>query len=97
MTAERKPIISPENQPTALAVTFIIALLALVIGFYNVRQIRDVAVFYGQITKMTAQKAAEGAHGAKRVDDLEARLKKLESELAAARTTPAPAVEAPIK
>lgn len=91
MSDEKRPIINPENQPTSIVVTFVVAILALVIGFYNVKQIREVAVFYGKLSIMTAQKAADAQTSAAKNTDLEARIAKLEAELALVKGAAAPA------
>ncbi len=83
MSTPGKPVISKENQPTALAVVFVLVLLVLSFSLYNYKQTRDVARFYGKLSIMLARKTATANENADRIAELERRLGVLEGRLAA--------------
>ncbi len=83
-------VISPENQPTFIAVTFVLALLSLAFNFFNYRQVNTVMVGIAaleigdaRLEQATAQKANET------VVALEARVKDLEAKASATAAAPA--------
>ncbi|MBN1337159.1 MAG: hypothetical protein JXB39_14460 [Deltaproteobacteria bacterium] len=88
-----KPIISPENQPTFLAVTFILVIINLALTMYNFKQIGNVAAFYGAVAvKNVADLKAVG--DVDKVADLEKRVAALETAGAPAEAAAAPPAEA---
>jgi len=87
-----KPVISAENQPTFLAVTFILVIITLALTMYNFKQISNVAAFYGAVAVKNATDL-KAVGGEDKVADLEKRLAILEA--AAKPIEPAPAVPAP--
>ena len=88
-----KPVISPVNQPTFLAVTFILVIINLAITAYNFKQIYNVAAFYGAVAVKNASDI-RAAGGDQNLADLEARLAALEVAAKPAEVVPAPAAPA---
>ena len=88
MSDTNQPVISKENQPTIIAVIFILALLSLAFSLYNNRKITKVAQFYGQVSVIQARKTAQTQDQANTIAALETRLKAVEEQLVAAQVAP---------
>lgn len=90
-------VISPENQATFIAVTFVLALLSLAFNFFNYRQVNTMMVGVAalEIKDANMEKAAS-KKDADVVAALEVRVKELEAKAAATAAAPAaPAAPTP--
>ncbi len=85
-----KPVISADNQPTFLAVTFILVIINLALTMYNFKQISNVAAFYGAVAVKNATDI-RGAAGGEAIADLEKRVVALEAVGKPAEPAPAAA------
>lgn len=89
--AEKRSILSEENQPTVIAVCFVLALLALGFGVYDMLQIRGLSMLVQRVNNVNVESINSQLSAATtRLADLEKRLAEVEKAPA-----PMPVADAP--
>jgi hypothetical protein len=88
--AEKRSILSEENQPTVIAVCFVLALLALGFGVYDMLQIRGLSMIVQRVNNVNVESINTQLSAATtRLADIEKRLGEVEKRAA----TPMPVAE----
>ena len=83
--AERRSILTEENQPTVIAVCFVLALLATGFGVYDLLQIRSLSMFVQRTNNENVEAVnTQLSTAMTRLADLERRLGEFEQRSAAA-------------
>ena len=82
--AEKRPILSEENQPTVIAVCFVLALLATGLGVYDMLQTRGLSVQVQRMNNINVESInSQLSATATRLTELEKRLGDVETRSAA--------------
>jgi hypothetical protein len=83
--AERRSVLTEENQPTVIAVCFVLALLATGFGVYDLLQIRSLSMFVQRTNNVNVESVnTQLSTAMTRLADLERRLGDIEQRSAAA-------------